>query len=122
MISKHNVRKFPLKTADSHFLAAYLCQDSLIANLLRLIQKMKPKTEKVKSKKKKKKKDKDPDESGGGEWGEAADKLSEDIKLKQKMFPGLALPDNPAARVRPIYICMYLFVDYVCIFLFLLMK
>ena len=101
MISKHNVRKFPLKTADSHFLAAYLCQDSLIANLLRLIQKMKPKTEKVKSKKKKKKKDKDPDESGGGgEWGEAADKLSEDIKLKQKIFPGLALPDNPAARVR----------------------
>ena len=75
-------------------------QDSLTANLLRLIQKMKPKTtDKSKSKKKKKKKEKAASGGGGGEWGEEADRESEDVKIKKKMFPGLAIPDDPSARV-----------------------
>ena len=54
---------------------------------------MKPKVEK-KSKKKKKK-------QNGGDWEADADveALAEDVKLKRKLYPGLALPNDPAARV-----------------------
>ena len=58
-------------------------QDSLTANLLRLIQKMAPKPVK-----KKKKKKKERDESPG-----------EDKELKKHLFPGLALPNDPKVRV-----------------------
>ena len=63
---------------------------------------MKPKTEKVKKKKKKKKKTE-------GDWEEQADKESEDIKLKKKMFPGLALPDDPNVRVLIAFITIFVY-------------
>ena len=80
------------------FLAVYrsskrkLCmfQDSLTANLLRLIQKMKPKTEE-KKKKKKKKKDKDKEKENGEE--------DEKLTIRKHMFPGLALPNDPNVKV-----------------------
>ena len=54
-------------------------QDSLIANLLRLIQKMKP-IPKVKEKE-----------------NIIAEQQS-DIEIKKKLFPGLALPNDPSVR------------------------
>ena len=64
--------------------------------MLRLIQKMKPKVEKKSKKKKKKLK------GEGQAWEADADMeaLSEDVKIKRARFPGLALPNNPDARVR----------------------
>ena len=55
-------------------------QDSLIANLLRLIQKMKPKP-KVKEK----------ENIIAGQQS--------DIEIKKKLFPGLALPNDPSVRL-----------------------
>lgn len=55
-----------------------------MANLLRLIQKMKPK------RKKKKKKQMDSFE---------AEDVKDDRELKKKLFPALAMPDDPSIRV-----------------------
>ena len=55
---------------------------------MRLIQKMKPQT-KVKKKNKKKRKK-------GEEWEEKADN---DVELKKKQFPGLAMPNDYSVRV-----------------------
>ncbi|XP_064647982.1 ATP-dependent RNA helicase DHX8-like [Lineus longissimus] len=60
--------------------------DSLIANLLRLIQKMAPK----KPKKQKKK-----DTDGSDDEFEKADN---DKEMKRHLFPGLAIPDDPTVR------------------------
>ncbi|CAH1788112.1 unnamed protein product [Owenia fusiformis] len=60
--------------------------DSFMANLLRLIQRMRPKVPQRDNKKKKKKKKKDKENE------------DQDIELKKQLFPGLALPDNPAVR------------------------
>ena len=54
---------------------------------MRLIQKMKPQT-KVKKKKKKKKE--------GEDW---ESKVDNDIELKKKQFPGLAMPNDYSVRV-----------------------
>ena len=62
-------------------------QDSLIANLLRLIQKMKPKP---KSEDKEVKVSKD----------------MSDLEIKKKLFPGLALP-NEVRSVSPVSIIYY---------------
>ena len=59
--------------------------ESFVANLLRLIQKMKPKVVKKKKKKKSKK----------AGYEEEEEKASNDIELKKRLCPGLALPDNP---------------------------
>ncbi|ESO82464.1 hypothetical protein LOTGIDRAFT_134557 [Lottia gigantea] len=61
--------------------------DSLVANLLRLINKMKPKPRKS-----------DENEKSFEETEKELD--TEDVKLKRKMFPGLALPNNPEVRVK----------------------
>ncbi|GAB1607530.1 ATP-dependent RNA helicase DHX8-like [Argonauta hians] len=55
--------------------------DSLIANLLRLIQKMKPKSK----------------AESGSSKAPPVDNLT-DTELKKKMFPGLALPNNPHVK------------------------
>ena len=57
-----------------------------MANLLRLIIKMRPEP-KGKTKKKKKKKDKKAHVE--------EEPVSEDVKLKRKMFPGLAMANDP---------------------------
>jgi len=59
-----------------------LFQDSSIANLLRLIQKMKPK-QKEKS----------------FEEAEREEDKKVDVDLNRKLFPGLALADDPNVRV-----------------------
>ncbi|KAK6166438.1 hypothetical protein SNE40_023128 [Patella caerulea] len=59
--------------------------DSLIANLLRLINKMKPK-----------RKIKEEDEKGFEEKEKEIE--SEEKILRKKMFPGLAMPNNPEVR------------------------
>jgi len=56
--------------------------DSLIANLLRLIQKMKPKTK----------------EKASFEEVEKAQDQIADSELNRKLFPGLAIPDDPNVR------------------------
>lgn len=67
-------------------------QDSFVANLLRLIQKMKPK--KVKEDKKKKKKKKD--------WDVDVEDIKDDKELKRVLYPGLALPDDLQIGVNTI--------------------
>lgn len=57
-------------------------QDSLVANLLRLIQKMKPK-----EKKEIKKEEVD------------SETVQSDIDIKKKLFPGLAMANDPKVRV-----------------------
>ena len=69
-----------------------ILQESFAANLLRLIQKMKPQSKgKVKKKKKKKKAE------AGEDWEGKVD--SEDVELKKKQFPALALKDDDKVRV-----------------------
>lgn len=63
----------------------YRIQDSLVANLLRLIQKMKPKP---KAEVKLKKEEEIDNET-----------LKSDIEIKKKLFPGLAIADDPKIRV-----------------------
>jgi hypothetical protein len=63
----------------------YQIQDSLVANLLRLIQKMKPKP---KAEVKLKKEEEIDNET-----------LKSDIEIKKKLFPGLAIADDPKIRV-----------------------
>ena len=69
-------------------------QDSLVANLLRLIKKMKPKAKPKKKKKKKKLIEASWDER---EAEEEAKKSNRDIN--KQLFPALAMPNNPAVRV-----------------------
>lgn len=67
------------------FSSFYQIQDSLVANLLRLIQKMKPKP---KAEVKLKKEEEIDNET-----------LKSDIEIKKKLFPGLAIADDPKIRV-----------------------
>ena len=59
-------------------------QDSLTANLLRLIQKMKPGKPKVKEKE------------------NIVAKKQSDLDIKKKMFPSLSLPNEPRKVVTPV--------------------
>ena len=70
-----------------------------MANLLRLIQKMKPKYLPGEKKKKKKNKEKDFDKV---EIKEEPPDEKNDIELKRQLYPGLAIPDNPNVAVSTI--------------------
>ena len=75
-----------------------------MANLLRLIQKMNPKyVPGVKMKKKKKKKGKEEEEIKIKE--EPPEENKDDLELKRKLYPGLAMPDNPNVAVCIIVYC-----------------
>lgn len=65
-----------------------LLQDSFIANLLRLIDKMRPSKTAVK-------------EKSGASRTPASEKenVENDVSLKRALYPALALPNNPDARV-----------------------
>ena len=69
-----------------NYLISFIHQDSFAANLLRLIQKMRPNKPKKKKKKKK------------GSQLETEEKTGE-IEMKKQLFPGLAMPNNPDVRV-----------------------
>ena len=76
-------------------------QESFVANLLRLIQKMKPQIKEKKAKKKKKKKDKG-EKSGYEE--EVVKEEKPDVELQKRLYPGLAIPDDPNVRVSGWYL------------------
>ena len=74
-------------------------QDSFVANLLRLIEKMKPSLVAAKEKKKSSSKKK--------KLVEKEIKTESDVAMKKALFPGLALPNNPCVRVRNAELLLY---------------
>jgi hypothetical protein len=75
-------------------------QDSLIANLLRLIKKMRPEGLSSKGKKKKGKKKAAP--TWDEREAEEEDKKSNN-DINRQLFPALAMPDNPNVRVGSLF-------------------
>jgi len=69
-----------------------LLQDSFIANLLRLIDKMRPSKSTVKEK-----------SSSGRTATSGKENVGNDVSLKRAICPALALPNNPDIRVRLCY-------------------
>ncbi|CAD5117511.1 unnamed protein product [Dimorphilus gyrociliatus] len=80
------------QTYDSFKKAIQKCQpdltDSFIANILRLIQKMRP------PKEKKKKKEKKSSKKGSSKEEEK----KSDLAIKAQLFPGLCMPNDPSVR------------------------
>ena len=81
-----------------HLLFCPFVQESLIANLLRLIKKMKPKS-KHKSKGKSAKSEPTWDEREAEEESKKSDR-----DINKQLFPALAMPNNPNMRVCAVHI------------------
>lgn len=96
LVYKHRLENiflnWVLKTLLNLCSSLYQIQDSLVANLLRLIQKMKPKP---KAEVKPKKEEEIDNET-----------LKSDIEIKKKLFPGLAIADDPKIRVG--WMCLFI--------------
>lgn len=83
------------------FLIAFSFQDHFVANILRLIQTMKPKAPDRTQEKKVKRKS----EKAAVEEKPAVDK---DLSLQRNLFPALAIANNPKVRVGFLWIFMVL--------------
>lgn len=96
LVFKHRLENiflnWVLKALLNLFSSFYQIQDSLVANLLRLIQKMKPKPKAEVKLKKEEEIDKET--------------LKSDIEIKKKLFPGLAIADDPKIRVG--WMCLFI--------------
>lgn len=88
-----------------HFYVYFVSKESFVANLLRLIQKMKPQIEESKKAKKKKNKVKTEEK-----FLTAEEKT--DVELQKRLYPGLAMPDDPNARVCTCFGCCSFVANY----------
>ena len=72
----------------------------MVANLLRLIKKMKPAKSKTKGKKKKDKGKKKTVESTWDEREAEEEAKKSNMDINKQLFPALAMPNDPKVRVR----------------------